>query len=118
MAFLAGTTLLWQGTVLDHMWALNARAYERLAPLGGAVGIPFLLLSTMLLVAGIGWRRRLRWGWWLAVAIIAAQVIGDLVNVFLGDVVRGVAGFIIAGALLCYLLRAQVRSAFGGIPKF
>lgn len=55
MASLAGTTLLWPGTVLDHMWALNPRAYKELAPFGRVMGIPFLLLGVALAVAGMGW---------------------------------------------------------------
>jgi len=112
MAFLAGTTLLWQGTILDRMWALNVSAHERLAAWGAVMGILFLLLSATLLAAGAGWGRRRRWGWWLAVGIIATQVFGDLINVLLGDIVRGLTGFIIAGALLFYLLRPTVRAAF------
>ena len=33
MAFLAGATLICQGTLLDHMWTLNAPAYKQLSPL-------------------------------------------------------------------------------------
>lgn len=113
MASLAGTTLLWPGTPLDRMWALNPRAYNQLAPHGRVVGLLFLLLGAALFVAGTGWFRRRRWGWRLAVAIITTQVLGDLVNAFRGDFVRGVFGFIVAGALLVYLLRQDVRSAFG-----
>ncbi|PYU44068.1 MAG: hypothetical protein DMG53_17120 [Acidobacteria bacterium] len=59
------------------------------------------------------------WGWRLAVAIIATQVLGDLVNAFMGDLLRGSVGFVIAGALLVYLLRPQVRGAFasGNAPS-
>jgi hypothetical protein len=32
MASLAATTLLWRGTVLDRVWALNPMAYKQLAP--------------------------------------------------------------------------------------
>jgi len=52
------------------------------------------------------------WGWWLAVTVIAIQALGDLANAFSGDVVKGAIGFAIAGALLFYLLRSEVRSAF------
>ncbi len=112
MALLAGSTLIWPGTVLDRAWNLNPAAYARLAPFGRTVGIPFLLLSATLILAGIGWFRRRLWGWALAVAIIATQLLGDLVNAFMGDVVRGGFGFLIAAALLFYLLRPNVRSAF------
>ena len=120
MALLAGTTLIWRGTVLDRTWFINAAAYARLAPFGKRIGIPFLLLSAILAIAGIGWFRRRLWGWRLAVFIIATQVLGDLANAFMGDVVRGGVGVLIAGALLFYLLRPAVRSAFasGDAPSF
>jgi hypothetical protein len=119
MASLAGTTLIWRDRILDRVWAINAPAYARLAPLGKTVGIPFLLLGATLAVAGAGWFKRRVWGWRLAVAIIATQVFGDLVNAFMGDLVRGGVGFVIAGAVLVYLLRPQVRCAFasGNAPS-
>jgi hypothetical protein len=55
MASLAGTTLVWRDSILDRVWAINAPAYARLAPLGKTVGIPFLLLGATLAVAGAGW---------------------------------------------------------------
>jgi hypothetical protein len=119
MSSLAGTTLVWQGTALDRMWILNPGAHKELAPLGKAIGIPFLLLAVTLAVAGMDWFKRRLWGWRLAVAIIATQVLGDLVNAFMGDLVRGGLGFMIAGALLVYLLRPKVRGAFasGNAPS-
>ena len=112
MACLAGTTLVWPGTALDRAWVLNPRAYRELAPFGKAVGILFLLLGATLAASSMGWFKRRLWGWRLAVAIIATQVLGGLVNVFLGRVVEGVIGGTIAGALLVYLLRAKVRAVF------
>ena len=113
MAGLAATTLLWQGTALDRIWILNPAAHAQLAPLGGIVGILFLLLGTALATAGVGWFRRRLWGWRLAVAIIAIQVLGDVVNCVRGDWLRGGTGVIIAGALFLLLLRPRIRTAFG-----
>jgi len=112
MAAFAGTTLLWPGTPLDRAWALNASAHQQLAPLGKSVGILFLVLSAALALAGVGWFRRRLWGWALALIIIATQVLGDLFNILRGDFLRGAIGVAIAGALLFYLLRPQVRAAF------
>jgi len=112
MASLAGVTLIWRGTILDRMWAINAPAYRQLAPFGKTVGIPLLLLGATMAVAGTAWFKRRVWGWRLAVTIIATQVFGDLMNAFMGDLVRGGVGFVIAGTLLVYLLRPQVRCAF------
>jgi hypothetical protein len=119
MASIAGVTLIWRGTILDRVWALNAPAYRQLAPFGRTVGIPLLLLGATMAVAGTAWFKRRLWGWRLAVAIIATQVLGDLVNAFMGDLVRGGVGFVIAGALLVYLLRPEVRGTFasGNAPS-
>jgi hypothetical protein len=112
MASLAATTLLWRGTALDRLWDLNPTAYKQLAPLGGAVGILFLLLGAALTAAGIGWFRRRLWGWRLAVVIIATQVLGDVVNCVRGDLLRCGTGVIIAGALLLFLLQPKIKATF------
>ena len=112
MAALAGSSLVWRGTTLDRMWALNPRAYNPLTPLGKMVGIAFILLGLTLAVAAMGWFKRCLWGWRLTVGVIGAQVLGDLVNIFLGRIVEGGIGTSIAAALLFYLLRDPVRSAF------
>lgn len=79
MAGLSATTLLHPGTILDRAWTLNPTAYRQLSPLGSKLGILFLILSAALAVSGIGWFRRRLWGWRLAVAIIATQVLGDII---------------------------------------
>jgi hypothetical protein len=99
-AGLAATTLLWRGTALDRLWALNPNAHKQ------------LLLSAALSAAGIGWFRRRLWGWRPAVAIISTQVLGDVVNCVRGDLLRGGIGVIIAGALLLFLLRPTIRAMF------
>jgi hypothetical protein len=112
MASLAATTLLWRGTALDRVWALNPIAYKQLAPLGRVVGVLFLLLGAALTTAGIGWFRRRLWGWKLAVIIIAIQVLGDVINCVRGDWLRGGEGIVIAGALLLFLLQPRIKATF------
>jgi len=112
MATLAGSTLVGKGTTLDHIWSLNPRAYNQLAPLRARAGIPLLLVAVALTSAGVGWFNRRRWAWSLAVAILVTQIAGDLVNLYLGSVIEGAIGIAAAGALLFYLLRPPVRAAF------
>jgi hypothetical protein len=115
MASLAGTTLTWPGTSLDSLWARNPTAHKQLATLAKPAGILFLLLAAVLALAGIGWFKHRLWGWRLAAAVIATQVLGDLVNFFRGDYWRGGVGFSIEAALLFYLLRPAVRAVFNGV---
>ena len=112
MASLAAITLTFPGTPLDLAWKLNPRAYAELVPLGPIIGIPFFLLAFSLWMAASGWFRRRRWGWLLATIIIAIQIPADIINTVSGHLLQGLIGTTIATALLFYLLRPSVRSAF------
>ena len=104
--------MFWPGIDLDRIWLLNPRAYNKLAPFGKAMAIPFLLSGVALAVAGLGWFKRSLWAWRLAVGIIGTQVLGNFVNVFFERLVESAIGISIAGALLFYLFRPGVRKTF------
>jgi len=112
MAVLAGTMLLWPGTVLDRLWSLNPAAHKAFAPLGNSIGLLFYLLSIVLLTAAVGWIKQRIWGWRLTVAIVSSQVGVDFVNLIRGDFLRGCIGLLIAGSLLIFLLRSNIRTMF------
>jgi hypothetical protein len=112
MAGLAAITLLCPGTFAERVWRVNPTAYQKLVPLGSKIGFLFLLLGSALLLSGIGWFRRRLWGWRLAVAIIAIQVVGDIINLARGDWLRGGIGVVLAGALLSYLFTPRVKGYF------
>src|SRR5438874_10371963 len=75
-----------------------------------------LPIST-LVSAGVGWFRRRFWGWALAVTIVTIQVVGSLMNAILGSAFKGVIGLILAGILLYFLLRLQVRGFFANAAR-
>jgi len=112
MAALAGTMLIWPGTTLDRLWSLNETAHAELRKAGSYLGPLFWSLSITLLGNAVGWFRQRVWAFRLTVAIVCRQVAGDLVNMARGDLVRGGVGVLIAGALLLYLLRSDIRTAF------
>jgi len=112
MASIAGTTLTWPGTFLDRLWVLNPTAHKQLATFAKPAGILFHLLAAVFAMAGTGWFKHRLWAWRLTVAVIATQVLGDLINFFRGDYLRGGVGFSVATALLLYLLRPVVRAVF------
>ena len=89
MASLAGATLIWRSSFLDRLWALNARAYYPLARFDSAVGVAFLVLGAVLVIAGRGWflPRSRRWG--LAAALVAAQTLGSVASASRGEFLGG-----------------------------
>lgn len=111
MAAYAALTLLKPGTSLDRAWTLNPVAYAQLLPLAPLIAVPFALLSLLLLLAGLGWFRRRRWGWILGTAIIALNLAGDLIHLAMGDW-KSVVGVVIAGLLLVYMTRPAMRYFF------
>jgi uncharacterized membrane protein YfcA len=100
MALIAGITLLFTG------------AYSRLFPLRAVIGPLFLLLSALLIATAIGWFRRRKWGWTCALIIMALQLLGDFVNILVGEFVKGALGIAVVTVLLFYLLRRSTRRAF------
>ena len=112
MATYAAFTLLFPGTILDFAWALNKTGHVQLARFGKIIALPFSALAVIALVAGIGWFRRRRWAWVIGVLGIAANLFGDLINMWIGEFWKGAAGVIIAGLLLAYMMRPAVRDYF------
>ena len=115
MALYAAITLLHPGTVLDRLWSLNPGAHRELLPFRKPAGALFLLIAVTAAIGGVGWFRRLLWGWRLAVLGIGTQVLGDCVNLVRGDVLRGGTGLLIGGGLLIYLLRSQIKNNFTSV---
>src|SRR4051812_25221181 len=112
MATIVGFTLAFPGTALDKMWALNPRGYAGLRPLAPTVGYAFFTMTLLLGSAAYGWFHGRWWGWWLTVLIIGFQLLGDVINILRGDLLRGATGLVIAGALLAYLLNGNVQRVF------
>ncbi|HZQ69782.1 MAG TPA: hypothetical protein VFA68_14765 [Terriglobales bacterium] len=112
MASYAAITLAFPGTILDEAWVLNPVAHQQLASLGRRTAFPYVLLALALFIAGLGWFRRRRWGWLLAVAIISINLLGNLFNAFRGEWFKGGVGVVIAGVLLAYMTSGKIREYF------
>jgi hypothetical protein len=109
-------TLLAPGTALDVLWRVNPTGHSALrqAAEWGIALMGIVSLVCALTARGL-WLRR-RWGYRLAIAMLAANLLGDVFNAFvLGDR-RTLIGLPIAGALIAYLLTPAVRSVFRGEP--
>lgn len=112
MAAYAAITLLWPGTFLDALWALNKRGHAELVPFGKIAAPAFVILSASLAATAVGWFCRRYWGWLWGISIIAINATGDLVNLARGQALKGTVGVVIAGLLLMYMSRSTVRNYF------
>jgi len=112
MAGYAAATLLNPGTILDGLWVLNKTGHAQLLSLGKGAGLGFAVLSALLCAAAVGWFRRRYWGWLLGTTIIAINALGDLINGVRGEPLKGAVGVVIAGLLLFYMARSEVRNYF------
>ena len=65
-------------------------------------------------LAAVGLWRGARWGYWLAVSLLAINLLGDILNVFLGTEPRAVVGIPIGLAILAFLMSRRVRRFFLG----
>ena len=112
MSCTASVSLLSSNTVIESMWRLNPRAHENLSSLGVGAVVLLATVSLCCLAAAIGLWTISRWGHWLAVGLIATNLIGDITNVVLGTEPRAIVGVPIAGLILAYLMSRRVRALF------
>jgi hypothetical protein len=108
----AGAALSFPGSRLDAIWSLYPERRALLMPYRAWLGPGFLALAIAMAAASAGCFRRRGWGWRLAVAIFAVNGLGDLTQLVMGRVLEGGVGVAVAGAILFYLTRANVRKAF------
>jgi uncharacterized membrane protein (DUF2068 family) len=99
------------------MWQLNPRGHQGLASMHGWAILLLAAVSGACALTGIGLLGLRRWGYALAVAGLAIHVVGDILNVVSGTEPRAIIGIPIVVALLVYLSRPHVKSAFRrGVP--
>lgn len=108
----ASLSLLRPNSFLESMWRLNPRAHENLSSQGLWSVLLMATVSVFCAAAAIGLWCGSRWGRWLAIGLIATNLIGSITNVLLGTEPRALVGIPIAAAILLYLLSKRVRSSF------
>jgi hypothetical protein len=112
MSGLAFVLLMFRGVRFDVAWRLNPHAHETLSALGWRA--PLLMGATSLAcaTATLGLWRCARWGLWIAIVILAINLIGDAGNAFFTGDLRALIGLPVAGLMIWYLVSR--RQLFGG----
>lgn len=112
MSALAMLSLATPGGALEPIWRMNPRAREQFGTMGAA---GFLLLGVVCAACGVaasGLLRLRRWGWLVAVVLLAGSLAGDLANALSGLEPRAWFGVPVAALMLGYALSARVRANF------
>ncbi len=104
--------LLFPGGALDSLWRLNAEAHAAFQRIGGLSILLMVIVGIACASGAMGLARNAKWGCWLAIVILAANLVGDLTNALVRHDLRTLIGVPIAGAMIFYLARRIKRDAF------
>jgi uncharacterized membrane protein len=95
--------LLFPGGPLDTLWRLNPDARVAFESLGLWSFVVMVIVGTACLAAAIGLWRGALWGTRLALAILAVNIVGDIMNVLFRQDYRALIG-VPVGAVMIFLL--------------
>jgi uncharacterized membrane protein (DUF2068 family) len=104
MCALTVVLLLFPGSRLDQLWKLNPEAHSFFRSIGPVAVLFMAVLGAACASAAIGLARGARWGRWLALIILAINLVGDVANAALRHDSRSLIGLPIGGAMIIYLL--------------
>lgn len=113
MCLLTIAGLLFPGSVLEPMWRLNPDAHRAFQSLGRWSILLMIAVGSACASAAIGLAKRRRWGWRLAIGILAVNLLGDTLNAMVRHDLRTLIGIPIGGALILYLTSRRVREFCG-----
>lgn len=112
MSGLAIASLLSPGGWLDPLWRLNPEARAAFAAIGGWAYVVLGAICLACLATTAGLLKRRFWGYCLALAMLAANLKGDVATAVVRREAKTLIGVPIAGLLLVYLGRPAVRALF------
>ncbi len=105
MCTLTIVLLIFPGSPLDSLWALNPDARIVFQSFGKAAISLMFVVGAGCALAAIGLWRRSLWGVRVAIAILSLNIFGDLLNALVRHDYRALVGLPIGGAMIFYLAR-------------
>lgn len=108
--------LLWPGTPFDVIWSLQPERRFELWPYRLWLGPMFLASVVPATLASYGFFQRKPWARHLAIAIFAANALGDALQIARGQTLGATAGVCVAGLLVLFLVSPPARAAFADQP--
>lgn len=112
MASLAARTLVMPGSNLQNVWRLNPQAHDGLLAMGSwGVGL-MAVVAVACATTSVGLMRGEGWGRWVAIMVLAVNLLGDIGSALYRGDPRTLIGVPIGAALIAYLLSRRVHSYF------
>ena len=111
MCTLAIVLLIFPGSPLDSLWALNPDARVAFQSLGKAATWLMFVVGAGCAFAAIGLWRRSLWGIRIALVILSLNIFGDLLNAVLRHDYRALIGLPVGGAMIFYLARYKTADS-------
>ncbi len=113
-SFLSAVSLTFPGSFLEPIWTLNPHARTEFDRIGSWAIILMLVVCVACVLTVVGLWRRSRWGYWLCLIMLTANLTGDLVSVLSGAEPRALVGIPIALLIIFLWTRRKNREYFIG----
>ena len=108
----AAITIVFPGGPLDAIWVVKLDAFETLRQFPTLTGSGFALLAAAFALTSLGCLRRRRWGWVLATAFVAINVVSAVAGIFMEPSLENAIEPAIGVAILIWLASSPVRKNF------
>ena len=108
----AAVTILFPGGPLDAIWVVKPDAFETLRQFPTLTCSGLVLLAAAFALTSLGCLRRRRWGWVLATAFVAINVVSAVAGIFMEPSLENAIGPAIGVAILIWLASSPVRKNF------
>lgn len=92
---------------------MNPEGHAGLRSLGPLAIAGMVALSVTMVVTAVGLLALRRWAWWVAVVGLSVNATGDLATAIATGEPRTLIGIPVAGLIVWWLTRREVRSQFG-----
>jgi hypothetical protein len=116
-SFVSLVALVFPGSFLEPVWKLNPRSHEGFAEMGWWAIVLMCVVCLACAWTAVGLWQGARWGYWLAVIMLIANLVGDVVNVLLGIEPKALIGIPIVVVILIFLASRRVRDYFSSSAK-
>jgi uncharacterized membrane protein (DUF2068 family) len=108
----AAVGLLFPESFLQSMWRINPRALQAFHSMGPAAVALLTVVSVACGSTALGlWFGKL-WGYYIAIMLLAVNLVGDIYNVVSGTEVRAAIGIPIVILVLVFITRPPTRAFF------